>query len=448
MAPLRSNKPAGRLQLLSGVILCGMFLSGWCTAVRAQTGADSLTLDRALQLVLSTNPALQQATEGFAAASARAREARSSYYPTASAAGLYTRLGPVASLEFPPLGNFELFPADNYDAHVGVHQTLFDFSRTSLSVDLAASMTESAADRIETVRRDLSFQTARAFYTILFLRRSIAVQDEQIAALNDHLLVTRKKVESGSATDFNVLTTQVRIAAAQDMKIDLENSLRKEEIGLRRLTGMAPDAPLLLKGEFAQTPQSANADSLLGAALRQRIEEKSASDAVTSAELQARVASAADNPSLSLDLAYGFKNGYIPDLEVLRGNYVVGFQVEVPLFNGFRTASARDEADANLRASQSHRQDIEAQIRTEVLQAISDLRASEERLQTSDLNVRQARTAVGMARVRYDAGVITNLDLLDAETDLEQAELSDLRALFNYVLSTFSLRQSVGEKIW
>ncbi len=102
------------------------------------------------------------------------------------------------------------------------------------------------------------------------------------------------------------------------------------------------------------------------------------------------------------------------------------------------------ESEASLRAAQTHSFDTEHAVTAEVLQAISDVRASLDKIQTSELQVRQAKQAIDMATVRYESGVVTNLDLIDAQTALAQAELFHLQALYHYVLSRYTLDKSIG----
>ena len=103
-----------------------------------------------------------------------------------------------------------------------------------------------------------------------------------------------------------------------------------------------------------------------------------------------------------------------------------------------------EEALANLHAVEAKKQDIDLTIRAEVQQALSEVNAALEQVQVSEINIRQADLAVQTARLRYDAGAISNLDLLDAETGRAQAKLTNLQALYDYVISSFRLRKAVG----
>ena len=77
-------------------------------------------------------------------------------------------------------------------------------------------------------------------------------------------------------------------------------------------------------------------------------------------------------------------------------------------------------------------------------QAVSEARASMDKIKASELNVQLAQEALSQAKVRYESGVITNLDLLNAETSLAQANLLHLQALYNYTLSRIALNKAIG----
>jgi len=86
-------------------------------------------------------------------------------------------------------------------------------------------------------------------------------------------------------------------------------------------------------------------------------------------------------------------------------------------------------------------------IKTEVRQAISDVRASDQKLKAVEVNIEQAKKAMAYAQARYEAGTITNLDLLDTEDALTEAEFAKLRALYQFVLSKLTLQRAVGNPL-
>ncbi len=254
------------------------FLSVGTAAFSQTDPADSLTLNEAVRIVLATNPAIQQAAEQVNASQAGVGVSKSSLYPDAGVSLNYTRIGPIPAFSFPGFGNILLAPANSYDEHIGVDGTIYDFDKRQKSIDLAKTQVQSTKDRLELVRQDLAYRTIQTFYTILFLQRSIRVQNDEINTLNEHLLMTKKKVEAGTATDFDVLTTQVRVAAAENEKINLENSLSNTEIVLKQFLGLPQGSQVALTGGFTETPVPLNLDSLTAIAMENRVEIKSAND--------------------------------------------------------------------------------------------------------------------------------------------------------------------------
>ena len=60
----------------------------------------------------------------------------------------------------------------------------------------------------------------------------------------------------------------------------------------------------------------------------------------------------------------------------------------------------------------------------------------------------QADQALALAKTQYEIGVITNLDLLVAQTSRYEANLQHIRALYEMILSRFTLRETIGGRIW
>lgn len=409
---------------------------------------DSIAVERAIALVMENHPAIRRAQQGIAASDARIEQSRSGYYPDISGLGSYTRVGPVPSFDIPGQGTIDLAPANNYNFNIELRQTVFDFGRRSAAVDLAESGRESAVEGVESVRLNLAYQTVDLFLSILFLRENISVIDKQLGVLNEHLDIIRKKIQAGTATDFDVLTTEVRIANTRGRKVDALAALQKQEIMFRELTGLSPEGPLVLKGDFSVAPVDIGVDSLISLAMKQLPEAKLSRCAESAAELQLSLASLGNRPTLAVNALFGFKNGYQPDLDELNADWVLGLQVRAPIFNGFLTRGRKHQAVADLNSARLHSRNIKLQVSANVQQAFVAVAASREKLDTAEPQVAQAEQAVSLARIRYKAGTATNLDLLDAETALIDARLIRLKAKFDLAVSRYALDRAIGVKIW
>ncbi|MFB6099307.1 MAG: TolC family protein [Salinibacter sp.] len=445
----------GLLVALGAVL--GLALHG--SAVLAQSRADSLTVETAVQRVLETHPAIDAVRSEVDAAAARVAQARSGYWPRVSAVGTYRRQDPVPEVTVPdgagPPGSgaggrsIAIQPNNLYDGHLRVRQTLYSFGTTAARIHQAEAGRMTARRRVAVERSALAFQTIQAFYTTLLAKARIEVQREQIDQLERTLDVVQRRKTAGTATAFEVQSTRTRLSAARSRLTQFRSQRRQQIAELRRLLGTPPDAGLALHGPpeqrlSAADPPRIDADSLARRALLHHPSVRVAKARVEAARRRVRAADQSDTPTLALTARGGVRNGYPSDLAEPRLNESIGVSLTVPLFEGFATKRQVEEARAQMQAAEARLTDVRRQVSTRVRQAASDLRARLDRLATTQLRVEQARAAARLARTRYEAGSITNLELLDAETALQQARLERTEVRYQIILGRYALRRAAG----
>jgi outer membrane protein len=409
---------------------------------------DSLLLEQVIDKVLQKNPLIEQSLHKIDAANAQIGLSKSINYPFASADISYDRIGPVIQFHIPDAGTFALFPADNYDAHIAAQYTIYDFGKSRTETELAKNGFVREQQNTQALRNRLAYQTVNLFYAILYLQQDIQVLDKEIAALQNHLDVAQKRANTGSATEFDVLTTRVRVSNAQSQKVDAENILQKQWLLLRSLLADST-GEINIKGDFgAEFAELSDRPALLAQALSERQEMKLAENNIRQSAIAVQLASMNNNAQLKINGMLGVKNGYIPDLNEPRFNWLAGIGLHIPLFDGYATHFKEQQARANLAAAESYSNEIRRQVSTEVNQAVEDVLAQKRKLAAADLQLQQANEAVSLANRQYQAGVVTNLELLDAHTAQAQSRLQKSKVLYNLVLSEYKLEQVLGKKNW
>jgi len=436
--------------------------------VSLAAGADAaagvtLTVEQAVARARTNQPLIQQALAAEEAARARVGEAQSQYYPTVSGTASYTRLSDesfsIASLLPPSLVSqagqyqalltapFSLVPLNNWDFGLGLNQVITQFGKRDVQVKLAESGLAAARIGVDQVTTMISYQAAQVFYTALFLQEQGKALDAQYQNLQEHLQVILVREQTGSATRLEDLSTQVRIAALQSQRADVESQLQKQKIALRQLIGVSPSTEIALSGSFDPGPAPAEDASLVDSALQKRPELRQAAEAESAAELNQRLATMGPRPTVSAHASMGYRNGALPDINTPVFNWVAGVQVNVPIFQGFLWARSQDEAGKKLEGARKNISAARLNATTQVLQAAQDVRAARQQVEISAGALQQAREMVEVAKVQYDIGVISNLEYLDAQTALETANVSNLAAMYKKVLSEYALRQAAGETL-
>lgn len=409
--------------------------------------AQQLTLDDVISLTVKNHPLIQQKEDELRAASFRVDQQKSFYMPIVKADASYTRIGPIPSFNFGGQ-SLDLAPADNYNVTLLVHQTLYDFGKRNAQVQYAESFLNSIKDRQDLIKNDLSNQAVRVFYAIIFLENSIAVKDSQFAALQEHLNVTNLKIKNGTATDYDALSTKTKMAEIENEKSSLLNEKSRQEYYLKELIGYDRNKNILITGQFDLPDYNVDPDSLITTAFNQRFELKIAYDAINTGNMQKEMVKQSDKPVLNADLGYGFKNGYEPNINVLRGNWFASVSVDVPIFNGNLTDNRVNEANANIDAADKNVTQLKNSISTEVYQSLSNLKSSIEKIKISSQQIDYAQKSLERAKIQYDKGAGTNLEVLDAETTLTQAKLLKIQATYKAVINYYDLKKAVGDIIF
>ena len=408
---------------------------------------NSLTLKDVIKLTVENHPLVKQKEDELLAAKFRVDQQKSFYFPNVFGEASYTRVGPIPAFAFGG-ENIDLSPANNYNIGVYVNQTLYDFGKRNSMVEYTASFLNSIKDNEDLIKNDLSNQAIKVFYGILFLEKSIAVKDTQYAALQEHLKITELKIKNGTATDYAALSTKTRLVEIKNEKIELQNEKKKQELFLKELIGLNRDEEINLTGYFDLPTFGIDSDSLLSVAYSQRPELKIVNDALNTVNLQKEMVSQNDKPVLDANLGYGIKNGYEPNINVLRGNWFAGVSVNVPIFNGNITNNKISEVKASIDATGKRIDQVKESISTDIYKAISDLETSIKELSSTNEQINYAQKSLELAKVQYERGAGTNLEVLDAETSLTQARLLNIQAMYKSIIYYYSLRRATGDKVY
>jgi outer membrane protein len=409
---------------------------------------DSLSLKYIIKQVISSYPSVKIAEEAIRNADSRISLAKTGYNPEVDMSANFTNLGPVTKLTLPSFGTFQLYPGNNYSASVNVKQLIYDFGRTKQSIELENEGKAIGEQTLEQVKQKLSLYTVSNFYTLLYLQAAIKIKDEQLAALKEHLQYIEKVMATGSATEYQVLTTKVKISNVESQKVDLIAAQTAQQAALNSLLGDNKVNNPVVKNEISVNPPEIPADSILSYAYRNRDEVLINEKRASLAELKLGMTKLQNKPYLSLQASGGAKNGYIPYLNRLTPNYVIGMGLRVPLFDGGKNKYNISQAQSAITTISYESEYTKRNISNEVSESKALMFAAGKKVNQSELQLKQALKAYTLAETSFKSGIISNLDLLDANTSVSETSLMLLKAKIDYAASIFRLKAALGERIY
>ena len=432
-------------KIVTIVLMCFVYTSQAQTSTKL---SDSLTLDKIIKEVISNHPSIKQVEEALNMAESKISYAKSFSLPDISASAGYTRIGPTQELTFPGFGTFKLYPDDNWNAAVNVHQTVWDFGRVAGNVDVEKSNKELSLLTLDQTKQKMAIVSVHTFYTIVYLQKAIEIKDEQLTTLKEHLDFVKKKKESGSATEYEILSIEVKISNIESQKMDLETALNVQLTVLNSLLGETSNKQHTVKSDLnTQLPAFIN-DSLVSTAFAKRDEMVILANKNATAELRLKLAGLQRYPSIDAFASGGWKNGYIPDLNKLTANYTIGLGVKIPILDGHRTKLTVDMAKSALISNTFEVETTKRTITNEVIENKTNMDAALKKVHQFEMQYSLAQKAHALAQTNFKAGAITNLDLLDATTSVSESRLYLLKSKIDYEISIFKLKAAMGMKLY
>ncbi len=122
--------------------------------------------------------------------------------------------------------------------------------------------------------------------------------------------------------------------------------------------------------------------------------------------------------------------------------------VKVPIFDGKRSKYNLAQAKSAIVVNDQETEYTRRTIVNEVVESAANVKASQKKVEQSELQLRQATEAYKLAQNRFASGVITNLELLDGSTAVSESRLMLLKSKIDYTVNLFKLKSAVGERLY
>ena len=375
---------------------------------------------------------------------------KTAYLPTATGDLSYMHMYPTPAIQVPTGAGqsqeIRIQPSENYNAAITLAQPLIDL-RVGTLLSKAKSDLDLSKDNLESFKITLAYQVAQIYYSIVFLNKSLEVQQEQINLLQSNLQQIKVMVKNGAALNFDLVSTEVKYTNTVNSYTDLKAQLDKQYNLLGMLTG-SNSKDYLNDKNFNTSVFTLITDSLSAMAFRNNPEIRIAGDKIKSAGWDIIAAERLRLPVLNLQAALGYRNGFMPNIDPISFNYFVGLGVKIPILSASRPGFQRKMAVINHDATQLELETQRATLHKDLLNACEDIQKNQKKLASSDTLIKQAQLAHNLAAERYKFGVITNLDLLTAVSNYKDAQLSQLQFKYNLLISRLDLCRLAGIRWW
>lgn len=456
---------------LSYMILAGfiIYLMASVSAYGQEGSIKTMTLQESIDIAMANNLTIKSSQEKVKTAEHKVNEARAGFMPSVSATAGYMYYGNLPTMEFNldlsalglppglapessgsseiPLGN-----EDTYSAALSAQQPLFTWWKITNNYKQAKLNLEAANYEFETTKQKVILDVTTAFYGVLLMGKMTKVADMAVDQVQAHVKVAQDLVNAGMATNYDLLRAKVQLANIKSQAIRAKNGLKLSLEAFKNVLSMDFATQIELKGELEYRPVELTLSKLVEAAIANRPELKQLAYQEQALELLVKIVKAGNKPNAALTFNYSYQSnadtlGDVFESDQWKNIWSISLGFQIPIFDGLATRARVKQTESGLRQMQNGIEQLKDGIELEVRAGFMAYQEALELLKSQEEAVQQGKEGLDIANLRHQNGMITSVELMDAELAYTQAQTNYYNALHDYTIAIAKLEKATAGKL-
>lgn len=426
-------------------------------APAAAQGRAPLSLDDAVRRAVEHAPLVAEARARQTAAEATTRAREALTKPTVTALSSYVRTNHVEEFGFPTItgGTRIVYPdiPSNYRVRAELGVPLYTGGRTGSLIEAAEAETRAVDAERRGIEFDVRFEATRAYWLLVTSRESVRVLEQALDRADASLREVTVRVDAGVLPPNEVASARAQRARQEVRLIEARHAAAIADADLARLVGdppgstYEPTSPLDQAAPGIGDVEGRPLDALVAQARearpeRESLERRQASLLATSAAAQAG-AKPQINALAAVEPASP-NSRFFPRSSDWRTSWDLAVQFSWTLFDGGRAAADAASARAQAEAVGHRVRQFDDAVALDLQQRLGELTAGRAALRAAGDAVTAAVEAHRVVLERFEAGVATPQEVLDAQVARLEAELERTRITATLRLSEARLLRSLG----
>ncbi len=429
--PLSLLLCAGALFLLSGTV--------YGETIR-------LTLDSAIALGIANSTSLKAKQLAVSSSRAGVAAAKSGYYPSFQAGANW--------VHFFDQSNAFVLAQDPITVTVDLQQPIYTFGRLKHGVSLAQQGLSLAKLDLTEEQRSLIVEIKRAFYGYILALEVVGVQEETLAQREDAYEVAKARREAGLVADFEVLSAESDVESFRPEVISASNNVELALLGVLDLldVGDTGDFEIELIGELKPEYHAFDRDEMIERAMEGTYNLQQYRTSINVARYQESLKKDERKPLIGAFSNYTINSTF--DTSTGANDYAnwddllsVGVNVSIPLsalLPYSRESSEMKQSSLDLAEVEMNLSSFESSIRLGIDSILLRLEEEEAKIRSTEKNVDLATKLYESAWVQFANGLISRLELKEAQLRLNGARIAYLSSVYNHKLALYDLADAVG----
>jgi outer membrane protein TolC len=446
-----SNLLNGRKTFLFCLGLLLIFLPAGVRNLRGDV--LSLTLEEAIELSLTQNEEVKIAREAVYNRDAQVGEVRSGILPSLTGQANYTRNIKLPVLFFGTEEGTQQISIgeDNaYDFHLVLEQDIDVFGRIPRALNAAHLYSDIGREDLQQVESEVVFNVKSLYYGVILAEEMKDVAEMSLEQAEDNLRQVESMVREGTRSRFDLLRARVEVSNRNPELIRARNEVELSRSRLKRILGLPLDSEIVLTDELTMETFEMTVDEGIELALSRRPELNSIQMQEEMGKVEVTLSKLEYFPTLLFQSRYsvtGQTDRSFPDSEEFARSWNASIGLSLPIFDGLRTSSKINQAQAQLSMTRYQRKKAEEEIRLEVIETFREIETAREEIMSQEANVEEAEEAYRLSVIRFTNGLATQLEVNDVELALNLARTNYVQSLYDYNTARARVEKAIGEEV-
>lgn len=440
------------------LVVCLFAISQVGHAQQESQATLNLDLTTALKIAHDNNPTIKIAELEIQRVDYAKKEALGNLLPSLSASGQYTN-SIMKSVMFMPesfsamMGGqkyMEIGYKNSYTGTVSAALPLVNFSLweqiKSKQNEIDLILEQARASKI-----DMTKQVKDAYFAVLLAKNSLKVLERSINNAKETLKTTQTSFEQGVVSEYDLIRAKVQVNNLNPTYISAKNGLELAILQLKMILSLPQDQEIV----FVENLEDFSDRIISVSAAESERAANNNSDIrqldlnIVSLKHSLRMINSQHLPSLSAFGQYSYQT-QADDFKFADYNWVgsaaVGLQLSIPIFNGRTVVNKAKQLKISLQELELQKQYASDGIELQIQSAINSMKAAQEQLLVNKDAISQAERGYEIAKVRYQTGTGTILELNDSELSMTQANLNYQQSLYDFLTAQTNLEKVLGKE--
>lgn len=411
-------------------------------------GQDTLALSDAVKLGLENNFSIRIARNDATIASNNNTLGNAGFLPKIDASASSNNSFYNIKQEFADGTNYKnsSYPSYGLSGNVLLNWTLFDGFAMFANKQKYSTLEELSNINFQMTVEDAAASIIINYYTIAIENNLLENYHEALTLSRDRLRIAREKAVIGTSYQIAVMQAEVDYRADSSQMLQQVNKIQNLKINLNKLIGREPEINFNVK-KLAPEVASIELNTIIENLLNQNKEIQAAKLNLRLKEIAIREAQASRYPRIGISPAYNFSRSSTPEgsTELNRSfGPAIGISASITLFNGFNATrnikNARIYRDNQDLMNQSKVQNLKG----EAIKYYNNLVLAKNLVELEQKSAELAKTNSNVAMEKYRIGIISDIELRDAQIKYLDAEYRYLNALMQAKTAEVELQVLMG----